>query len=254
MGGVGKGAASGAATGSVGGPWGAAVGAGLGAASSLATGKSQRKAEKDRYEQQRADIAAAKGELDEWRGGLPVDELLAQAGAPRTSETTTSGTSATSGTSYMAPEATKQFAPTVDMLQRAYTGRVAEADFLPEGLLEGQFQNIAAEEEAGNRELENIARSRGIDPRVLRIGSPVARQAAGARSAARRGAEEQKYQRKGQALGDLGSLAQIWGRAQRGRQRSRTSQRGSSFTTASPNIGDALSVYQMTRPDVILPG
>jgi hypothetical protein len=215
-------------------------------------GKQQRKAEQQRFDQQMQAINAAKGELDAWREGIPVDSLLAQAAQPSTSNTVSS--SVMSGSSYTAPEVTKQFAPTLNMLQNAYTGRVAEADFLPQGLLESEYGNIAQEQQAGQAAEENLLRSRGVDPALksslLAVG-PAARQASQARTAARQGAQEMKYQRKGQSLADLANLAQTWGRAQRSKQKSRTS--GSSQTTQSANIGDALAVYNMTRPDVIIP-
>jgi hypothetical protein len=227
------------------------IGGGMQAVGGMVEGKKNRQMQRDFAAQQRKDIGIAQGRLDDYLSGVTpqLQGIASAAMDPQVTTQTSSGTS--SMDSYTAPEVTAQFKPTLNMLQNAYQGRVAEADFLPEGLLEGEYQQIAAEEERGMRDIENVARSRGVDPSVLRIGSPVQRNAAASRSAARRGAEEMKYQRKGSALADLGNLAQIWGRAQRGRQRGRTS--GTSTTTGPANYNAALGAIGAQRPDIILP-
>jgi len=230
------------------------IGQGIGAAANVWEGKKAREQQNKMYQQHRADIAAAKGELDQWLAGIAPQAEAIYAGAmgPQVTTTDQEGYRTSTGEQYTAPEVTRRFAPTLNMLQNRYKGRVSEAAWRPAGILEGEMIRIGGEEAAGERELENIARARGIDPSVLKIGSPVARQAAQARAGARRGAEEMRYGRETAALGDLGNLAQIWGRA----QRAKTQQRerfGSKGTTTGPgNYGAAAGALGLTKPDVFV--
>ena len=227
------------------------IGGGMQAVGGMIEGKKNRKQQQQFADQQRKDIGIAQGRLDEYQSGVNPQYQDIYAGAMAPQVTTQESSSSMSGSQYVAPEVTAQFKPTLDMLQKQYGNRVGEAEFLPQGLLEGEYQNIAAEEEAGNRNLENIARARGVDPNVLKLGSPVARAAAGARSNARRGAEEMKYQRKTSSLADLGNLASIWGKAQR--SKTKQNQSGNSTTTGPANYGAAAGALAGQRPDIILP-
>ena len=225
------------------------IGGGMQAVGGMVEGKKNRQLQRDQMSRQDAAVQQARADLDAWRGGLPIDQLIQQAQGPQTS--TTNQSSSTSMNQLVMPEISKQFKPTVNMLQSKYTNRVNEADILPQGLLQGQYSQIAAGEAAGNRNIENIARERGVDPKVLMLGSPVARGAQGQRLDAMRAADELKYNRQGQAMGDLSQFAAAFGKGQSTKGSSTTS--GTSTTSASPNVGDQLAIYNMTRPDVFIP-
>ena len=216
----------------------AAVPALIGGAAKLFGDRANRNAQADQLSDAQAQALKNKQEQDAYTGGYDFAGLTGQALAPQV----TTQVGSRQFNNLTAPEILDK--QTHGMLQNAYKGRVAEADFVPEGLLENEYQNIALEEQSANQNLANLAAQRGISPELLRIGSPGQRAGAQARSQARLGAEQMKYNRKTASLGDLNRFFAQTGIGQR--QKGRES---SNMTTTGPaNFGAALGLINAGRP------
>jgi hypothetical protein len=179
----------------------------------------------------------------DWQSGLPVQDLYSAAMAPQTSTGSFDETSRTN--MLMAPEVQAEMRPMFDMLKQRYMNNLTAADLVPEGLLETEYGEIAREEQAADEQIENLARSRGVDPRLMKIGGPAMRMGAQARAAARRGAEQERYGRRRAAEGDVAGLLESM---KARRQRGTTRRSGTSTQTGGPNISGAIAALGLSKP------
>ena len=140
-----------------------------------------------------------------------------------------------------------------DMLKTRYMGDAAAANFVPEGILQSSFQDIAAQERAAEGDIENRARAMGVDPTAMKLASPVFSGANRARNEARRGAEQERFSRGQLASGNIDQLLRTYKLGSR--LKGKTTGYNSFKNTGPANVGGALAAIQAGRPqdkDVIV--
>ncbi len=232
------------------------VGTGIQAGAGALGGKAERKAQQRRYDQQRADIGAAQGRLDEYgqaykdyQGSIPVEQLLGMAGGPNTS----SSSSVTNINQLVSPETQAADMALTNMLRKQFEQSLG-APVLPgmEGELARQRgrQLSGLETALGNRAAMTGAGTQQSKLDALLAGRDIEAGYLSGLTNLPQQREQLMMARRGQAQGFLDPrLAQ--------RTKGRTTTRGSSTSySPSQNISNILGIYGTQapqKPDIILP-
>jgi hypothetical protein len=186
-------------------------------------------------------IDANMAQQNAWREGLMEDpgyqSMLAQSQGPQVTTTSGSTTSNTTNTQDYGKQA-----GTLDEMMDAAKNAVGGANVLQAQQLASMNRNISGQQEAQNRNISNIAASRGGDARVARLGMD--RGINSQRLNAELGIAQQGRDNTRQAWGDVNSLLDRY-------KTTRTKQRGTSqgTTTGPANFGAYLNMTNIGRPE-----
>jgi len=178
-----------------------------------------------------------------WQNKIAADPTLKNiVTGPRTSTTDQEVTNRIN--ELVAPEYSAAMQPMVNMLTKQYTNQLA-APALPPGYLERQAANIESAAEPQREAEASIAAEHGVDPDVLKIGSPtegqVAGQIADLQAQAPMMAENIMNQRRAAASG--------WAQANQGKRTTGTNTTSSmGTTTMSADPSAVLAYYGMLAP------
>jgi len=213
------------------------AGAGVNAvASHLAQRSAQSQADRNYADLQRQ-IDANMAQQAAWRTGVEnspgYQQMLAAAQGPQTSTMNSTSNQVT----------TQDFGKqqgTLDEAMNAAKNSVQTANVLQAQELEALNRNIAGQQQAQNRNIQNIAASRGVDPRVARLGMDQGIN--NQRLNAELGIAQQGRENTRQAWGDVNALLQNY-------KTTRTKGSQSSTSVGGPNIGGYLGLLGITRPE-----
>jgi len=158
--------------------------------------------------------------------------LMASAAGPQVT-TTSSSSSSEQTQDYGAQQGT------LDEMMKAARGSVDTANVLQAQQLAALNRNIASQQQGQNREINNIAAARGVDPKVAKLGMDQGIN--NQRLNAELGVAQQGRENTRMAWGDVNSLMERY-------KSQKTKSRGNSTTTGGPDIGAYLGMQQILRP------
>lgn len=181
-----------------------------------------------------SDYKGYQGDVKGMLGGSPL--LF----GPRT--TTSSGTS--SSTSESTPTITPEYSPLAGMVRKQYEGRLTRGSSLPPGYEATQTRAINDSFAPAESTVRNLAARRNMSGDAALIGSPVERDRASKVSDLRAGLPLMERQMQTEDLTGASNLVSQFGRG----ERTSSSGRTSSSTTAPPDIGSILAYLGLLAP------